>query len=158
MTTWFWKADIQSVQGNSFWGRSYCRRSGTVRHRTHLIFISEVTKFHFQFSVTPVYSVQSCFQGLQTWPLTVDLLLLKIWYFNFLKEYQYCVHIAVIWNICKYQVGTTVGLHFMKLFAVNSLFTCADKATYRDMFRLDSKGFWWWCIILGSTGFLGFIH
>jgi hypothetical protein len=49
--------------------------------------------------------------------LTFDLVFLKMRYFNF-SEKLYCVHEIIIQNICKYQVGTTMGLGFVMQFIV----------------------------------------
>jgi hypothetical protein len=51
---------------------------------------------------------------------------------------MYCVHVTIIWNICKYEVGTAMGLSFVKHFIVKSQFTCIDEATSSNMFLLNS--------------------
>jgi hypothetical protein len=48
------------------------------------------------------------------------------------------VHATIILNICKYQVGTAMGLGFVKQFTVKSHFNFIDKATSSNMFLLNS--------------------
>jgi hypothetical protein len=51
-----------------------------------------------------------------------------MWYVNF-SEKVYSVHVTTIQNACTYQVGTAVGLDFVKLFTVKGHFTCTGEAT-----------------------------
>jgi hypothetical protein len=67
---------------------------------------------------------------------TFDLVFLKLRYFYFFKID--CVHVTVIWNICKYQVRTAMGLGFLMQFTVKSHFTCIDEATSSNMSLLNS--------------------
>jgi hypothetical protein len=51
---------------------------------------------------------------------------------------MYCVHITIILNIWKYQVGTAMVLGSVKYFTVKRHFTCTDEATSSNMFLLNS--------------------
>jgi hypothetical protein len=136
MATTILRADIQSRKKNSFFGTSCLRKSGIT---SALIAIQSMFYAHFKANKMPF--LMTCYTNIfstvmfsrsSNLTFTFDLVFLRMRYFNVFNMLCTCNYYL------KYQVGTAVGLGFVKHFTVKSHFTCIDEVTSSNMFLLNS--------------------
>jgi hypothetical protein len=132
MDTRFLAADIQSCQKTRFFGTSCLGKSciTSARIEVQSSFYADFKTNEMPFPVTCCTNIFSTVMYPRSSNLTFDLVFLKIRYSNFFLIY--CVHVTIIQNICKYQVGAAMGLGYEKHF------TCTDEAISSNMFLLNS--------------------
>jgi hypothetical protein len=129
LATGFLRADIQSCKKIHFLGTGSRRKSGIT---SAVIEIQSSFYAHFKakklpLSVTYYTNIFSKAVNSRSSNLTFDLVFLKMRYFNFfsLNILRACNYYC----ICKYKVGTALGLGFVKQFTVKCHFICIDEAT-----------------------------